>query len=324
MNVDPNTLPDPTPDTDPGTNDLVPPDDFDPIGTNGWLSAPMMLPSDGGTQTNGQTPQYLMNAEVVPLSGNGTEIAEAITPEIAALARGLENDPVRIFNFVHDKIRFSLYFGSKKGAALTLLERSGNDFDQCSLLVALLRSANCSASYQFGFMSMPYSSPDNRDLIHWFGLDFPNTNWTYTTNTLFYLLARREYPANAIIDVGNGNNMAFHRVWVKATIDGKACYLDPAFKTHELIAGIDLTNAMQLNVNDLLTSAGGTTNADYVQNLSEANIAKKLQGYSSNLLSTIQNSYPNASVDQIIGGWVTSPSTNLTFSQSPPFTEYPY
>ncbi len=33
-----------------------------------------------------------------------------------------------------------LYFGSKKGAQLTLLEKSGNDFDQAALLVALLRA----------------------------------------------------------------------------------------------------------------------------------------------------------------------------------------
>ena len=30
------------------------------------------------------------------------EIAEASTPEIQALARGLENDPKRIFDYVHD------------------------------------------------------------------------------------------------------------------------------------------------------------------------------------------------------------------------------
>src|ERR1039458_1333925 len=68
-------------------------------------------------------------------------IAEVITPEIAALARGLENDPQRIFDYVHDHIRYVHYFGSHKGAELTLLERSGNDFDQCALLVSLLRAA---------------------------------------------------------------------------------------------------------------------------------------------------------------------------------------
>ena len=62
-----------------------------------------------------------------------TPIAEAITPQIQALADGLGDNPELIFNWVHDHIKFVLYFGSKKGANLTLLEKSGNDFDQSAL-----------------------------------------------------------------------------------------------------------------------------------------------------------------------------------------------
>ena len=58
-----------------------------------------------------------------PLYSQNTPIAETITPDIQALADGLQDDPVRIFNYVHDHIRFVLYFGSKKGAELTLLEQ---------------------------------------------------------------------------------------------------------------------------------------------------------------------------------------------------------
>src|SRR5439155_8001637 len=106
-------------------------------------------------------------------------IAEAITPQIQALARGLENDPLRIFNYVHDHIRQVLYFGSKKGAQLTLLEKSVNDFDQCALLVALLRAAAYTdVSYRFGWTCVPYDNSDGskRDLRHWLGLTLPNTN----------------------------------------------------------------------------------------------------------------------------------------------------
>src|SRR5207248_3207584 len=89
-------------------------------------------------------------------------IAEAITPEIQALARGLENDPVRIFYYVNNYIDYVLYFGSKKGAQLTLLEKSGNDFDQSALLVALLRAAGCSnVGYQFGWVGIPYDKDPN-------------------------------------------------------------------------------------------------------------------------------------------------------------------
>jgi transglutaminase-like putative cysteine protease len=62
-------------------------------------------------------------------------------PAIVARAQALGNDPVRIYNFVHDTIATELYLGSKKGALGTLREGAGNDADQASLLIALLRAA---------------------------------------------------------------------------------------------------------------------------------------------------------------------------------------
>jgi hypothetical protein len=77
-------------------------------------------------------------------------VAEAVTPQIQALAQGLQNDPAKIFNYVHDHIRYVHYFGSKKGAQLTLLEKSGNDFDQSALLTALLNAAGYNnTGYEF-------------------------------------------------------------------------------------------------------------------------------------------------------------------------------
>lgn len=64
-----------------------------------------------------------------------------ITPEILELARSLGSDPRRIFYWVRSEIETEVYDGSKKGAVGTLAERSGNDTDQASLLIALLRAA---------------------------------------------------------------------------------------------------------------------------------------------------------------------------------------
>ena len=81
----------------------------------------------------------------------------------------MQNDPVKIFNYVHDHIKFVLYYGSMKGAQLTLLEQSGNDVDQCALLVALLQAAGFSPGYGFGFQQIPYQATDGtaNDLQHW-------------------------------------------------------------------------------------------------------------------------------------------------------------
>ncbi len=80
-------------------------------------------------------------------------LPKPITPEIQALADGLQDDPPNIFNYVHDHIKFVLYFGSKKGAELTLLEKSGNDFDQCGLAGGACcgRRATTNVAYQFGW-----------------------------------------------------------------------------------------------------------------------------------------------------------------------------
>src|SRR6266496_5031841 len=184
---------------------------------------------EGGTKTDGLA--------------SPPEVAEAITPEIQALARGLENDPKRIFNYVHDHIRYVLYFGSKKGAQLTLLERSGNDFDQSALLVALLRAAGVTASYQFGTTYLPYERSDHRDYRHWIGTTKPNTNWSETLNYVYDLNNRRGFPFLSYF-TGDTNDLIFHRIWVKLTLSGTNYLLDPAFKVSEPITGINFGTAM--------------------------------------------------------------------------------
>ena len=266
---------------------------------------------------------------------NPPVVAEAITTDIQALADGLQDDPLKIYNYVHDHIRYILYFGSKKGANLTLLEKSGNDFDQCALLVALLRAAGYgNAGYQFGWMPLPFDNPDgsNRDLHHWLGLNFTNTPGTWPStyaylNELFKFW--RGYPANSV-DLGNlGNNtFAFQRVWVTVTVGGTNYNLDPAFKVSAPVAGVSLATAMGSSPSaissNLLSVAGGldfgTINGNcYATNLNETAISNALCGYTVNLLNYLQSNAPNASVEQILGGESIIPSTNTLLSQDFPF-----
>jgi hypothetical protein len=85
---------------------------------------------------------------------------------LADLAHGLQNDPALIFDYVHNHIDYVPYFGALKGAALTMLDGSGNDFDQAALMVALLRHAGYPARFVYGAMSIPYE-----DLANWVGVD---------------------------------------------------------------------------------------------------------------------------------------------------------
>ena len=104
----------------------------------------------------------------VPAQGQSSTLADLastedaeITPEIEALAAELGHDPVAIYEYVRNKIAFEPYYGSHKGAQLTLWERSGNDIDTASLLIALLRASGYSARYVQGTVAIDEISARN-------------------------------------------------------------------------------------------------------------------------------------------------------------------
>jgi hypothetical protein len=190
----------------------------------GWTqNTNFLAPSQ---ETGGVTP--LFQPLFTPITQTASAIAEEITPDIQTLADNLGGDPTRIFNYVHDQIRYVHYFGSKKGAELTLLERSGNDFDQCALLSALLQASGYSPTYQYAMLKMPYDNPTNhQDLKHWLGLSMLNTNWATTTLNYFgYLAGTRGTPVWYTFPPDT-NTIALPRVWVALTIGGTNYYLEP-------------------------------------------------------------------------------------------------
>ncbi len=300
------------------------------ISDPGWFqgTAPIPTPVSIDDFVPNQS-QFHANALIqLPLNVPGVPIAETNSPQIQALADGLQHDPQQIFNYVHDHIKFVLYFGAKKGAQLTLLEKSGNDFDQCALLVALLQAAGyTNAQYQFGWQQIPYDDPYGLgyDLHHWWQLNLNNTNWTNTYNYLFDLAYNRGYPQAYY--GGDGNSFYIQRLWVALTVGGTTYQLDPAFKISEPVAtlsGFSLTNAMggagTTISNAFLSAAGGTDNGNYAQSLSESSVRVKLTGYTTNLLSYLQNNAPNASVQQVVGGWqIVAAYDPLDYSTYPTF-----
>jgi RHS repeat-associated protein len=291
----------------------------DVVVTNaGWFSLDSFLaqaatnpPDDGNQDVQLQANVQQQTPPTPPI------IAEYITPEIQALADGLQDNPVEIYNYVHDHIRFTTYFGSKKGAQLTLLEKSGNDFDQCALLVALLRAAGySSASYQFGWMCLPYDNPDgsDRDIHHWFALNVTNSSWSTTASFLDgFLINWSNYPMS--VHNFDNNTYALQRVWVSVTVGTTNYLLDPAFKVSEPIPGINLAAAMGFSSNSLMVAAGGTETTNYVTNLDETTLRGTLAGYTANLRNYIQTYYPNASMDEILSGQYIVPAKNTALTQ---------
>lgn len=101
-------------------------------------------------------PSYETPAETSPSPQDRAATSYApLTDEIVARARALDNDYVRIYEFVRNSIRNEWYAGSVKGALGTLRSGAGNDVDQASLLTALLRAAGLNTHYVDGVVEMP-------------------------------------------------------------------------------------------------------------------------------------------------------------------------
>jgi RHS repeat-associated protein len=257
-------------------------------------------------------------AQVAMLTAGGNE-ADEVTPAIAELARGLRNDPLKIFQYVYNYIDFEPYFGSKKGAHLTLLEGSGNEFDQCALLVALLRAADLNPTYKYGPCAFTYS-----ELVSWMGLSAtPFDHWSDTQFASYYgitdtsagnivnmrqwlavyeLLTPRGYFYVEPFQFGGVNYFSMPHVWVEVSVGGTVRTLSPSFKFYNSTAGLDLTTATGYSRGQILSDAGGTTGTpDWVQNLSYSALSSRLSTYTQNFLTYIQNNAHESSVDAIAG-----------------------
>jgi len=247
-------------------------------------------------------------------------VATTVTPEISALARSLKNDPKLIYEYVRNNIEYVPYFGSLKGATLTYLDGSGNDFDQASLMVSLLRASGFdtqSAQYVYGTMSIPTANdPNQKDMQHWLGVAANNS-------VIAQLLGNGGIPGSAA-----GANWSVKRVWVQVTIAGVNYLFDPAFKPHIATQSVDLKTAMGYSKSALLAAASGTSGTDFVQNLNEAGLKSALDGYTLNLANYLRTNYPNAKTSEIIGGNIIVPQTlsslptSLDFSTSPPYSNW--
>ncbi len=210
--------------------------------------------------------------------------ADYATDEIKELARGLLYDPLRIYTFVRNQITYEHYYGCKKGAALTLLEKSGNDFDQCALLVSLLREAALhnpgilpAITYQYGSVGI-----SGADFHRWLG--FPETDMSFLRQ---YAIESGGWPLVSELPRAEArtqrntwmrqNRLKVARVWVRAVIDGTPQLLDLSFKTSAWIGGIsDMPGAMGYSRAQLLGNAGGIETADFVQNMNATAIGSYL------------------------------------------------
>ncbi len=246
-----------------------------------------------------------------PILTAGNE-ADVITPEIQELADGLLHDPQAIFQWVMMNISYTHYYGLRKGAALTLLEGSGNDADTSALLVALLRASGVPARYRSGYCLIPLSGDANGlDLQHWLEVD----PVAAVMESFFYYRGTPTTDLSYQTDTHGARTGSYflRRVWVEADIAGGHPWFDPSFKTLTHVAGVNLATASGYDRSALLTSAGGTVSGAAVNGLNETALGNYLRDRTTALLSYIQTNLPNQPVVNLTGGYVQAPTPTNTF-----------
>ncbi|MBQ8923894.1 MAG: transglutaminase domain-containing protein, partial [Lachnospiraceae bacterium] len=84
------------------------------------------------------------------LSNSG---AMELSDEIKEIAKEL-GTPLEVYNYVKNTVDFSNYYGLRKGATATFDSGIGNDVDQATLLIAMLRYLGYPAGYKTGIIKL--------------------------------------------------------------------------------------------------------------------------------------------------------------------------
>jgi len=201
--------------------------------------------------------------------------AQSKDPLIVAKAQSLGNDVIRIYNFVHDTVETEMYFGSKKGAVGTLREGRGNDVDQASLLVALLRAADIPCRYESGTVELSVDAAN------------AYTATEALSATLTALLSSGVKAKSVSLGTGRGLGIQMAHTWVRAFVPATAyrgiqesatesswVHLGPALKRVKTQKAVDLRDAVTFDFQGYLSKP----NPDPPSKVYEAQVRNHILG----------------------------------------------
>jgi len=299
---DPQNLPFNTPSQDvraPATNtaDLLTQLKISPFANYTQVAANQMNPQlweDAFTQNNGPT-----QADLDPT------LESPLTDDIAELVAQLNHNPVDIYTWVHNNIRFIPSYGSIQGAQMTLETKRGNAMDTASLLIALLRASGIPARYAYGSIKVPAA-----ELMNWVGN-------VQTMQAAGNLMGQGGIPRVIMNFDGIDKFMRLEHTWVEAYVDFEPSRgmknhygdhwiaMDASYKQYRYTEGYNLQDAVPFDAQSLIDDieASATVNEaeGWVQNVPQGSIETQLQNYQTQLEDYITNQNPDATVGEVLG-----------------------
>jgi len=153
------------------------------------------------------TPAFQTDSVVYEPADLNVAADKQVAKKIADLAQTLQWNPVSIYEWVKNNIATEWYYGGMKGAGGTLAQSAGNDFDQASLLVSLLRASGYPARYVRGVIEF---FPDIEKAM--------NLTGTRSAGELGEFFKKAGVPCEAVVTDGQIVNYRIEHVWVEALL----------------------------------------------------------------------------------------------------------
>ena len=184
-----------------------------------------------------------------------------LTDEMKALADELKT-PLNVYSYIKNKVNYECYSGSRKGAVATFESNAGNDVDQASLLIAMLRYLKYPAKYVTGKAVIDANQ----------AMKLTSADDIKSAGTI---LASSGRPVMALITGGKTVGFVVEQTWVEACVpytdyrgagnnsgDKMWVALDTSVKEYTRVKGLyDDLEKFGLSEDDLSISAT-TTDAD--------------------------------------------------------------
>jgi hypothetical protein len=269
-------------------------------------------------------PAKYENVMLASLSLDGVKLAQVTLPEVPApadtaetddvqitqairdQAAQLNNNPVKIYNWVRNNISFIPSYGSIQGSDMTLQNKRGNAFDTASLLIALYRAAGIPARYVYGTIEVPADK-----VMNWVG-------GVTKAEAAQSLLGQGGIPNIGITSGGVIKTIRMEHVWVEAFVDNAPSRgavnknpntwvaMDASFKQYQFTTGMDIKTNVSIDSQALLTQIQQGATIDqtqgYVQNLNQANLQSQLATYQGQVKAYVGNAIgANATVGDVLG-----------------------